>query len=91
MCLWDENLLQFEFPGELKIEFFSQETCNFQSLENETLIIAGYVDIKIFIFHYFVTQVWLKEDDDLHTITLDHHSFKGTNVPQIENSAFFEP
>ena len=36
--------------GNEKLESFSQETCDFQILANEALIIAGYEDIKISIF-----------------------------------------
>ena len=34
-----------------KIEFFSKEIYDFQILGNEILIIAGYKDIKMSIFH----------------------------------------
>ena len=37
--------------GNEKIEFFSQDTYDFQILGNKALIIACYEDIKISIFH----------------------------------------
>ena len=53
-----------------KIEFFFKETSyDFQILENE-MIIAGYEDIKISIFHQLAVKVWLKEDIQ---IVLDIH------------------
>ena len=50
-----------------KIEFFSQDTCDFQILGNEILIIAGYKNIKISILRLLAVTLWLKEDDDLRT------------------------
>ena len=47
-CLWNENIFQVEFQGNEKIEFFSQETNDFQILGNETMIIAGYEHINLF-------------------------------------------
>ena len=39
-----------------------------QILENETLIFAGYENVKISIFHSLAVKLWLKEDDDdVHT------------------------
>ena len=49
--------------GNEKMELFSQETYDFQILQNE----AGYEDTKIPIFHWLAVKLWLKEDDDLHT------------------------
>ena len=55
--------------GNEKTEFFSQEIYDFgtydQILGNETLIIAGYEDMKISL--WLAVKVWLEEDDDLHT------------------------
>ena len=36
--------------GNEKLDFFSQETYDFQILENESVIVAGYEDIKASIF-----------------------------------------
>ena len=47
----DENLFQFEFQEDEKVEFFSQETYDFQILGNETLMMAGYEDTNYSIFH----------------------------------------
>ena len=53
--------------GKRKIEFFSQDTYDFQILGNEALIYTGYEDIKISTFHWLAVKLWLKEDDDLQT------------------------
>ena len=53
--------------GNEKIELFSQETYDFQILGNEALIIAGYEDIKMSIFHLLAEKLWLTEDGDLHS------------------------
>ena len=74
MSLWNGNTDFNLIPGKLKIEFFSQETYDFQILGNETLIIACYKDIKIVIFHSLAVKLWLKEDDDLLTNNLRHSS-----------------
>ena len=37
--------------GNEKVDFFTQETYDFQSLGNGTIIIAGYEDIKVSMFH----------------------------------------
>ena len=50
-----------------KVEFFSKETHDFQTLQGKSSIIAGYEDIKISIFHQLAVKLWLREDDDLHT------------------------
>ena len=52
---------------EIYFNFNSQETYDFQILENEALIITGYEHIKISICHQLVVKLRLKEDDDLHT------------------------
>ena len=57
MCLWHENQFEIEFPGNEQIEFFSQETYDFHILGNETLIIAGYEDTKISIFHWLAVKL----------------------------------
>ena len=49
-----------------KNECFSQETYDFQILGNETLIIAGYEDIKLSIFLQLAVKLWLKEIYDFH-------------------------
>ena len=36
--------------GNEKLDFFSQETYDFQILKNESVIVAGYEDIKASIF-----------------------------------------
>ena len=53
--------------GNEEIEFFSQETYDFQILGNETLIIAGYEDIKFPIFQRLAVKLRLKEQNDLQT------------------------
>ena len=79
----------FNSQGYEKIEFFSKDTYYFQILRNESLIIAGYEDIKISIFHQLAVKLWLKEND-LHTnnslISIQIHTFRSANIPQ--NSAF---
>ena len=64
--LRDESLFQFEFrgQGDEKIEFFSQETYDYQILGNEALIIPGYEDTEISIFSNWPKV--MKEDYDLH-------------------------
>ena len=51
LCLWDEIYFNLNSQGNEKIEFFSQESYDFQIFGNEALIIAGHEDIKISIFH----------------------------------------
>ena len=53
--------------GNAEMKFFSQETYDFQILENEALIIAGYENIKFSTFHWLAAKLWRQEDDDLHT------------------------
>ena len=55
------------FQGIKQIELFSQETNDFRILGNETLMIAGYKDLKISIFQELAVKLWLKEDNDLRT------------------------
>ena len=49
------------FQKNEKVALSSKESYDFQVLGN-TLIIAGYKAIKIYIFH---VKLWLTEDDDL--------------------------
>ena len=46
-----EVYLNLNSQGNEKVEFFSEETYNFQILGDEALIIVGYEAIKISIFH----------------------------------------
>ena len=50
-----------------KNELFFEETYNFQTFGNDTLIIADYKDIRISSFQLLAVNVWLKEDNSLHT------------------------
>ena len=52
--------------GNEKIEFFSQETYDFQILGSEIMISTDYEDMKISVFPWLDIELWLKEDDDLH-------------------------
>ena len=45
------------------IELSSQETYNFQILENETLIIADYEYAKVFRFTILHIKLWLGDDN----------------------------
>ena len=56
--------------GNEKIEFFSQKTNDFQILGSETMISTDYEDMKISVFPWLDIELWLKEDDDLHTNNL---------------------
>ena len=72
--------------GNENIDCFFQETYNFQMLENETLIITGYEDIKISVFYWLDVKLWLKANEDQHTnnpglIFIQTHSFKSANIP----------
>ena len=61
---WMKINFNFNSQGNKKIDCFSQETYNFQILENETLIITGYEDIKISVFYWLDVKLWLKANDD---------------------------
>ena len=48
-----------------KNELFSQETSSFQTLGNNTMIIADNQDMRISSFQLLVAKLWLKHDDGL--------------------------
>ena len=49
-----------------RIDFFSQEACDFHILQNETMVIAAYQDTKFSISHQMAVKLWLHELVDLH-------------------------
>ena len=46
-----------------KLTVFSKRP-TIQMLENETLIITGYEDIKISVFYWLDVKLWLKANED---------------------------
>ena len=60
---WMKTCFNVNSQENEQIPFFSKETCEFQVLGNNTLIIAGYKAIKLSIFHKLDVKLWLRDDD----------------------------
>ena len=58
--------LNFKYGGIAKIEVSSQGICNFQNLENETLIIADYEYTKKYRFAMVDTKLCPKDANILY-------------------------
>ena len=64
---WMKIYFNFNSQGYKKYNFSPKRPTTFKFLRSESLIIAGYEDVKISIFHQLAVKLRLKEDDDLHT------------------------
>ena len=64
----DSRIYLIEIVFNLNSQFFSQETYDFQTLRSKSMVVAGYEEIKIYIFHQLAIKLWVDEydDDDLH-------------------------
>ena len=61
---WMKINFNLNSQGNESIDCFFQETYNFQMLENETLIITGYEEIKISVFYWLDVKLWLIANED---------------------------
>ena len=49
-----------------RVDIFSQKAYEFHVLQNETMVIAAYQEIKFSISHCLAVKLWRHEHVDLH-------------------------